>query len=75
MVVRADRAGLVELVWGKHWSETGGQAVTAVTSLFAIVAWLPVTRLRRFHETEPGGSTSCRRTRHLESRTPVTSRA
>ena len=42
------------MAWGKHWTETGGQAVTAVTSL-VLVAWLPVTRIRRSRKTGAGG--------------------
>ena len=32
MIVRADTAGPVEMVWGKHWTESAGQAVSSVDS-------------------------------------------
>ena len=56
MVVWADTPGLVELTWGKHWSESAGQAVSALTSLVLVVGSLPATRLRRPQETGAGGS-------------------
>ena len=46
--------GLVELAWGKHWTESGRQTVTALTSL-VFVAWLPATRIRRSQKTGAGG--------------------
>ena len=42
MIVWADTAGLVELVWGKHWTESAGQAVSAVTLLFRCSSGLAV---------------------------------
>ena len=47
MVVMADTAGLAEMMWGKHWSESVGQAVSAVTPFLVIATSVLVLRIRR----------------------------
>ena len=46
MVVWADKPGTVEMVWGKHWTESAGQAVSAVTLVAALVVSLSAFRRR-----------------------------